>query len=449
MMTLPQRSQLGVVNQGLNLAQRLRFQLGAGLLFCVLLPALVRTGGSWQGFMLPSTQGAMLGGAMAFLLAFYLFKQLGNFPGVQAASHIVLSATTSYAVMTVLIVLLRPDYTRFVFFASYGAALLWFTFLYLAAKPSAKPNIAVVPGGHADALPHLEGANWRVLSAIPGSQEALEAVAADLRHDHSGDWERFLALCALEGTPVYHSKQITESLTGRVEIEHLSENEFGSLLPNLIYFKAKRFIDWCAALVLLPFFTLMFAVVAPIIVAGSGWPVFYTQERIGYRGRKFQIYKFRTMTVAEGTLSHEAADANAGRKSSCKVKKADREVAMTKDGDNRITPFGRFLRRYRIDETPQIFNILKGEMSWIGPRPEAVTLSKWYEEELAFYPYRHVVRPGISGWAQVNQGHVTSPREVLGKLHYDFFYIKYLSPWLDLLIAIRTFRTVLRGFGAR
>ena len=122
---------------------------------------------------------------------------------------------------------------------------------------------------------------------------------------------------------------------------------------------------------------------------------------------------------------------------------------MTKDGDNRITPFGRFLRRYRVDETPQIFNILKGEMSWIGPRPEAVTLSKWYEEELAFYPYRHVVRPGISGWAQVNQGHVTSPREVLGKLHYDFFYIKYLSPWLDLLIAIRTFRTVLRGFGAR
>jgi lipopolysaccharide/colanic/teichoic acid biosynthesis glycosyltransferase len=88
-------------------------------------------------------------------------------------------------------------------------------------------------------------------------------------------------------------------------------------------------------------------------------------------------------------------------------------------------------------------------MSWIGPRPEAVVLSRWYDAELAFYPYRHIVRPGITGWAQVNQGHVADVDEVHEKLHYDFYYIKNFSPWLDLVIVMRTIRIMLTGFGAK
>jgi lipopolysaccharide/colanic/teichoic acid biosynthesis glycosyltransferase len=127
----------------------------------------------------------------------------------------------------------------------------------------------------------------------------------------------------------------------------------------------------------------------------------------------------------------------------------DRESAITRDGDDRITRVGRVLRNLRLDEIPQVFNILKFEMSWIGPRPEAEVLSTWYASELPFYPYRHVVKPGISGWAQVNQGHVASMDEVHRKLQYDFYYIKYFSPWLDLLILVRTIRTMLTGDGAK
>ena len=152
---------------------------------------------------------------------------------------------------------------------------------------------------------------------------------------------------------------------------------------------------------------------------------------MGYRGRAFTLYKFRTMKID---------DASAG---------SARESAITREDDARITRLGRFLRRTRLDELPQIINILRGEMSWIGPRPEAVPLSEWYEMELPFYRYRHIVRPGISGWAQVMQGHVASPGEVLGKLHYDFYYVKNFSPWLDLLIVLKTIRTILTGFGAR
>ena len=127
----------------------------------------------------------------------------------------------------------------------------------------------------------------------------------------------------------------------------------------------------------------------------------------------------------------------------------ERRAAITSHGDGRVTRVGKFLRKTRLDELPQIFNILKGQMSWIGPRPEAQVLSIWYTSEIPFYHYRHVVKPGISGWAQVNQGHVAEVDEVRRKLQYDFYYIKYFSPWLDLLILLRTIKIVFSGWGAR
>jgi lipopolysaccharide/colanic/teichoic acid biosynthesis glycosyltransferase len=157
--------------------------------------------------------------------------------------------------------------------------------------------------------------------------------------------------------------------------------------------------------------------------------VLFRQRRVGRAGNFFDMFKFRTMVHGE---------ANGGR-----------DEAITADGDTRVTKVGAFLRRSRLDELPQIFNIIAGQMSWIGPRPEAEVLSSWYTGEIPFYRYRHVVRPGISGWAQVNQGHVASVDEVHAKLQYDFYYVKYFSAWLDILITFRTVRTMLTGFGWR
>jgi lipopolysaccharide/colanic/teichoic acid biosynthesis glycosyltransferase len=121
----------------------------------------------------------------------------------------------------------------------------------------------------------------------------------------------------------------------------------------------------------------------------------------------------------------------------------------TEDDDPRITRVGRFIRKYRIDELPQIWNIIRGDMSWIGPRPEAISLAEWYAKDIPFYIYRHAVRPGISGWAQVNQGNVAKLDAAAVKLQYDFFYIKNFSPWLDILIFVKTIRTILTGFGSK
>jgi lipopolysaccharide/colanic/teichoic acid biosynthesis glycosyltransferase len=126
-----------------------------------------------------------------------------------------------------------------------------------------------------------------------------------------------------------------------------------------------------------------------------------------------------------------------------------RQQAITRSADTRITPIGRTLRRTRLDELPQLFNVLKGEMSLIGPRPEAIALSTWYEESIPFYHYRHIIRPGITGWAQVNQGHVTDVDDIREKLNFDFYYVKNYSIWLDILIVFRTVAIMFNGFGSR
>ncbi len=171
----------------------------------------------------------------------------------------------------------------------------------------------------------------------------------------------------------------------------------------------------------------MSAVAALLIKLEDGGPVLFTQKRMGLGGEVFIDLQVRTMRDRRAELA-----------------------TITRRGTTRASPgSAKFLRRYRIDELPQIINILRGEMSWIGPRPESLPLSEWYEKKIPFYIYRHIVRPGISGWAQVQQGWAAELKDVTGKLHYDFFYIKHFSPWLDLLITARTIRTVFTGFGAR
>ena len=205
----------------------------------------------------------------------------------------------------------------------------------------------------------------------------------------------------------------------------------GSLIPGIVYARIKRLVDLAGVLLALPLLVPVMLAIAVAIRIDSRGPVFFRQQRMGYRGFAFSMIKFRTMRVNAA----EGAD--------------PRLAAITSAEDLRVTRVGRFLRRYRLDELPQVINILRGEMSWIGPRPEAIPLSVWYESELPFYRYRHIVRPGITGWAQLKQGHVANVDEVLEKLHYDFYYIKNFSFWLDLLILAGTIRIVLSGYGAR
>jgi exopolysaccharide biosynthesis polyprenyl glycosylphosphotransferase len=408
---------------------RIRLQLGGGLTLAILIPWAVRIQLEETELQLASLQTSLAGSALALVVGYYFFRRLSRYPGVRASYYILPSFAAAFGTVLAVFFFARLDYSRLHFLASFVICVFWYYVVYFKLQRQKRLRIGVVPAGQVEQLYEIEEVDW-VRLAGEAKSASYDAIVADLRADMPDEWERFLADCALDGMLVMHVKQVEESLTGRVAIEHLSENTFGSLMPGIIYGRVKRVGDFLVSIVALPVLIPVMLLVGLLIRLDSAGPVLFRQQRMGYRGRAFIMYKFRSMRVAAAPVDARAA-------------------AMTRDEDDRVTRVGRFIRRYRIDELPQVINVLKGQMSWIGPRPEAVPLSLWYEAELPFYRYRHIVRPGITGWAQVKQGHVADVDEVLSKLHYDFYYIKNFSFWLDLLIVAGTVRTIVNGFGAR
>ena len=407
-----------------------RLQLGMGLMIAVLLPWAVRVNLAIQELEWPGLQNSLIGTIVAVSVGYFAFRRLSRYPGVRSSYYILPTFAASYGAILAIFFFGRLDYSRLHFSVSFLICVLWFYLLYFKLR-NRRLRIGYIPVGSAGRLTAIPDVHWAELKESEAGVDRMDMIVADLQADLGENWERFLADRALDGMLVMHVKQLEESLTGRVAIEHLSENNLGSLIPGIVYGKGKRLGDFLAALVALPILAPVLLVIALAIRLDSPGPAFFRQQRMGFRGFAFTMLKFRTMRV------EAASDLD------------PRTAAITDDDDLRVTRVGRFLRRYRLDELPQLINVLKGEMSWIGPRPEAIPLSRWYEAELPFYRYRHIVRPGITGWAQLKQGHVAQVDEVLEKLHYDFYYIKNFSFWLDLLIVAGTLRVMLSGHGAR
>ena len=415
--------------------RRVRFQLPLALVLAVMVPTLLRAGLSPDLLWAQTTLNSMSIASAAVILSYFSWRRLHRFPGVQMGSSALWSVSLVFAAAIAVVLLLRLDYNRSILLAAPAITMAWLMFLSWSIGRTSSIRIGIVPGGTVAGLPRSPRIEWIGLREPAGRAMAGHATAdafiADLRHDHAPQWEEFIADCTLRGVPVYHAKQVVEDLTGQVSIDHLSENNFGSVLPNLNYIAIKRLIDLGATIVLLPVIVIIFAVTWLAVRIIDGPAPIFTQTRFGHRGNPFTVHKFRTMRPS-GAQCEDAV-----------------EAARTRHGDTRVTPLGRWLRTSRLDEIPQFINILRGEMSWIGPRPEARELGERYEHQFPFYRYRYAVRPGISGWAQVNQGHVVDDSDIRVKLRYDFYYVKHISPWLDLLITIKTIRTMLSGFGAK
>lgn len=373
-----------------------------------------------------------IGTVMAVLLGILFYRKVTSLPGTTALMNTVPAFTSSYFAVAALFFALRLDFSRQQFVISYAAVITFFFVIGFIAVRLRRPAYGYIPGIRTDQLTQLTYADWIRFSSPEEARKHPDLpIVADLNDNAIDDtWERFIAEAAISGRRVFNAKQLRESLEGQVEIEHLSENSFGHLAPDSIYAPLKFYLDFLVAFVALIFLFPVLLVVALAIRFESKGPALFRQKRMGYRGQPFTIYKFRSMREAGPEATNPTQD-------------------MTLSDDARITRVGRFIRKTRIDELPQIFNILLGEMSWIGPRPETVRLANWYESELAFYPYRHIVRPGITGWAQVKQGHVTSMDDVREKLQFDFYYVRNFSIWLDALICIHTVRVMLTGHGAK
>jgi sugar transferase (PEP-CTERM system associated) len=235
----------------------------------------------------------------------------------------------------------------------------------------------------------------------------------------------------LDGVSFDHLASVYESYTGKIAVENLRPSWLifsEGFRKSAVLSAAKRTLDIVAAGVGLVLAAPVMALAAAAIKVTSPGPVLYHQQRVGHHGRIFTVHKFRSM--------RQDAEAVSG------------PVWASKLGDPRVTPIGRFLRRSRLDEVPQLWNVLIGDMSFVGPRPERPEFVAELTKQIPFYGQRHVIRPGLTGWAQVRYTYGASVEDALQKLQYDLFYIKNVSVSLDLFIILDTVKTVLLRKGA-
>jgi len=352
--------------------------------------------------------------ALAHLLAFLATERMARYPGQESWSLVGFNLLLFTLFLVAVLAMGRLYYSRSYLFT---ATLLAFPLLLFYLRGLPPVRLALLPGGVADGFLRALGRELPPLRSLEG----VEGVVADL-HRLDPRALPLLAEAAFRGLPILHAARVYEGYTGRVPLElaeglfALAERERG------LYPLFKRAWEVGLVLFLSPLALLAGLLVALAVYLDLGRPVLFAQERVGLGGRAFKAYKFRTM------------------------RGAPREGAYAGEEAERITPLGRFLRRYRLDELPQLWNVLKGEMALVGPRPEQRILAETYAREIPLYALRHTVRPGLTGWAQVHHGYAEGKEETLVKLSYDLYYVRHLSFFLDLRILLRTIWVVLSGF---
>ena len=241
---------------------------------------------------------------------------------------------------------------------------------------------------------------------------------------------RELLALRLNGVVIEDASPLIERLTGKVPLDGLNPStliftEGFNVRAPLMF--VRRLVSITVSLVALTICLPFVPFIALAVRLSSPGPIFFSQMRVGRRGRPFRVFKFRTMRQ----------DAEA------------KGAVWAAKNDPRVTTLGRFMRKTRLDETPQLWNVLRGDMAFVGPRPERPELVQWLSNEIPYYDLRHIIRPGITGWAQVRYQYGASLEETSQKLEYDLYYVKHLSLGLDLLIIFETIKTIILRRGAQ
>lgn len=288
------------------------------------------------------------------------------------------------------------------------------------AAPSVPKAVPVVFGKAARLLNWIleENINTIVVASREGEEKSAKPFLNEVQKE-------FPEIEVRRGAEFY------EEVAGKVLLPALSPADippFRNAGNRRLVWHFKRLIDIVISLVGLALTLPISILTAIAIKATSRGPVFFSQERVGQSLKPFKLLKFRSM--------REHAEAESG-------------PVWAGLNDSRITRVGRIIRKFRIDEIPQMWNVLRGQMSFIGPRPERPCFVRQFEEEIPFYVYRHLIKPGITGLAQVRHYYTASMEETIGKLEYDLYYMKHMSPLYDFMILLDTVKTILFRAGAR
>ena len=314
--------------------------------------------------------------------------------------------------------------------------VLRITWIAISKLPSSRKALAIgegpIVGALEEVLAERASPPFRIVRHLPTpngtedsglTSEDLDGIdlviVAQLKDDVTADR---LAALNFRGTAVMDSAGAYAALTGRIPVRQVDSRWFiatgdFSSLATTAFHQVQRFLDVIAATALLVLTSPLLVLAAISILLTEGWPILYRQTRLGRFGRAFTVYKLRTM--------RRGAEADGPQ--------------FSNDKDERVLAVGRLLRRWRIDELPQLFNVLRGQMSLVGPRPERPELAAQLEKEIPFYAFRYSVRPGLTGWAQVHFPYSAEPEEHLVKLEFDLYSLRHHGPALYAIVLLRTF----------
>ncbi|MBC7320275.1 exopolysaccharide biosynthesis polyprenyl glycosylphosphotransferase [bacterium] len=359
---------------------------------------------------------------IAHIISSLVISRLIIFPRIEHLGIVFTIANFAFLLVIGIIAVGRFYYSRSFLLSSY---ILNTTLLMLCNRKKKKLNLGIIPFDQYEDLLKISDINWYILQSP--KNVVLDGIVVTSLEQLSPEWSQYIITQKLKGIPIYHISEIYESMLGRLPLKYFYIELLENLNQSLIIRFIKRLFDIILASLLFPIFLLLTLIVSIFIKLDSEGPVFFTQERIGQGGKVYKIVKFRTM--------YKDAETDGPR--------------FTEEDDPRITRIGRILRNFHLDELPQIWNILKGDMSFIGPRPEQAKIVREFEKKIPYYSYRHLVKPGITGWAQVNQGYAVGMTGAIEKLEYDLYYVKNLSLWLDIVIVIKTVKILITRWGAR
>jgi exopolysaccharide biosynthesis polyprenyl glycosylphosphotransferase len=333
-------------------------------------------------------------------------------------------------------------------YAAAAAVACVLMFIVVAARPIVRslvndeePESTVIVGSEAvtrelygdiveqSGLGRFRTLNYADLNPLAKRERISRVVVADAEMFRESDAAETLIDLKLQGVRVESALELFERTRRKVWIEGLSAESViftNGFCPSRIYLAMKRLLDLVLSVALLMLTAPLMATISVIVKLETQGPAIFSQERVGMMGRQFIVYKFRSM--------RQDAERHSG-------------PTWAKEKDERITRVGAILRKTRLDELPQVWNVLRGDMTFIGPRPERPYFVDMLRKKIRYYDLRHSVKPGITGWAQVMYPYGASIEDSYHKLEYDLYYAKNISIRLDLLILVKTIGVVLKGEG--
>jgi exopolysaccharide biosynthesis polyprenyl glycosylphosphotransferase len=368
---------------------------------------------------------AALGGLVAYALIYMLSPQ-GSLPRLGIGFFLAFASTLTLLWRLIYVQIFTAQaFMRRVLVIGAGSAGTTIARVYQGLRPQPFLLVGFMDDDRKKVGKRVEGfpvlaSNDRLLEVI--EREAVSEIVVAITGKMQGSTFQAILDAQEGGAEVVPMPTLYEELTGRVPVHHL---ESDWLIRSFVdqarvggfYEAGKRIVDILGGLAGLLGCLLLYPLIALIILIDSGRPVMYRQTRSGRGGRPYTVHKFRTMRQ----------DAE-----------KDGKVRLTREKDERITRVGSFLRRTHIDELPQFLNVVRGEMSLVGPRSERPEWIAEFQRQIPFYRARLLVKPGITGWAQVNYSYFATVEEMVVKLEYDLYYIKHRNLWMDLLILLRT-----------